>query len=75
MSELLIFCGESLIRSFFAKNKRFAQKTDEQIPSPDHALHVNISVLVVLYHALHVNISGLVVLYHGLNVNISFLAA
>ena len=26
--------SESLISSFFAKNERFAQKTDEQIPSP-----------------------------------------
>ena len=33
------FFSESLIRSlfanFFAKNKRFAKKTDEQIPNPD----------------------------------------
>ena len=29
------FFSKSLIRSFFAKNERFAQKTDEQIPNPD----------------------------------------
>ena len=35
MSESLVFFSESLIRSFFPqKNKRFDQKTDEQIPSP-----------------------------------------
>ena len=34
MSELLVFLSESLICSFFAKNERFPQKTDERIPSP-----------------------------------------
>ena len=37
MSETIVFLSESLIRSFahfWAKNERFAQKTDEQIPSP-----------------------------------------
>ena len=34
MSKLLAFLSESLIRSFFCKNERFPQKTDEQIPSP-----------------------------------------
>ena len=34
MSESLIFLSESLLRSFWAKNKRFAQKRDERIPSP-----------------------------------------
>ena len=35
MSESLIFLSKSLIFLFFAKNKRFARKTDERIPSPD----------------------------------------
>ena len=34
MSESLVFLSKSLICSFFAKNKQFAQKTDERIPSP-----------------------------------------
>ena len=35
MSELLVFLSKTIIRSFFRKNERFAQKTDEQIPSPE----------------------------------------
>ena len=38
MSELLVFLSESLIRSFFRKNERFAQKTDERISSPAQSL-------------------------------------
>ena len=34
MSESLVFFSKLLIRSFFRKNERFAQKTDEGIPSP-----------------------------------------
>ena len=34
MSELLIILSELLIRSFLGKNKQFARKTDERIPSP-----------------------------------------
>ena len=34
MSESLIFLSESLIRSFFDKNERFTQKSNERIPSP-----------------------------------------
>ena len=34
MSESLVFLSESIIRPFLGKNKRFAQKTDEQIPIP-----------------------------------------
>ena len=34
MKESLDFLSESLIRSFFAKNEQFAQKTIEQIPNP-----------------------------------------
>ena len=41
VSKSLVFLSESLIRSlfahFFAKNERFAQKSDEQIPNPDSA--------------------------------------
>ena len=36
MSELLVFLSKTIIRSFFRKNERFAQKTDEQIPSPTY---------------------------------------
>ena len=36
MSESLIFLIESLIRSFLDKNKRFARKSNERIPSPGH---------------------------------------
>ena len=35
MSESLVFLSELLIHSFFHKNERFTQKTDEWIPSPD----------------------------------------
>ena len=34
MSESLIFLSESLIRSFWTKNERFARKSHERIPSP-----------------------------------------
>ena len=34
ISKSLIFLNELLIRSFFAKNERFAKKTKEQIPNP-----------------------------------------
>ena len=34
MSKSLVFLRESLIRSFFRKIERFAQKTDQRIPSP-----------------------------------------
>ena len=34
MSESLIFLSKLLFRSFLGKNKRFAPKTDERIPSP-----------------------------------------
>ena len=36
MSESLVFLSKSFIRSFFAKNKRFAQKPTERISSPGH---------------------------------------
>ena len=36
MSASLIFLSESLIRSFLEKNKRFARKSNEPIPSPDY---------------------------------------
>ena len=34
MSESLVFFSKWAIRSFFAKNEWFAQKTDERIPNP-----------------------------------------
>ena len=34
ISKLLAFFNESLIRSFFRKNERFTQRTNEQIPNP-----------------------------------------
>ena len=44
MSESHVFLSESLIRSFFRKNERFAQKTDERIPSPAN----NWTIFVIL---------------------------
>ena len=34
MSESLVFLANRSFAHFFAKNERFAQKTDERIPSP-----------------------------------------
>ena len=33
-NEQIVFLSESLIRSFFQTNERFAQKTDERIQNP-----------------------------------------
>ena len=38
IEQIARFLSELLICSFFAKNERFAQKTDERIPSPDCSL-------------------------------------
>ena len=39
MSESLVFLANRSFAHFFAKNERFAQKTDEQIPNPGVAGH------------------------------------
>ena len=62
MSESLVFLSESLIRSIFRINERFAQKIDEQIPSP--ALqYTTYSTLYSLYsaHAAQVVLTSLIV--------------
>ena len=62
MSESPVFLSESLIRSIFRINEQFAQKIDEQIPSP--ALqYTTYSTLYSLYsaHAAQVVLTSLIV--------------
>ena len=66
MSKSLIFLSESLICSFFRKNKQFAQKTDEQIPSPGiNCIRIRIKLLpdpqisCIRFNCIHINCIGI----------------